>query len=181
MPEPHYLLGRDPKKLGNAIFKAAHRALLMAGLELQGEIQATLSHPGTGRVYLRGVKTRVVMGKNGKLNAFGRQVEAAGELRNVKNRSVPTAYGYHRASAPGEPPAVDTGRLRRSIKTVDDTKGKNVLIRVGSDVEYAPDLEYGSKARNLLPRPYMRPSLTRAKSKMDKTMRDETHSSKFVY
>lgn len=60
----------------------------------------------------------------------------------------------HTASAPGDAPAVDTGRLRGSIAA-------NQLApyrwRVGTNVKYAAFLEFGT--RRIAPRPFMRPSL----------------------
>lgn len=44
---------------------------------------------------------------------------------------------FHRASAPGHPPAVDRGLLRNSIGMADTPTG----VRVGTGVEYAPPLE----------------------------------------
>lgn len=68
----------------------------------------------------------------------------------------------HQASAPGQPPAVDTGRLRNSIGhqfNADFTK-----VRVGSGVKYAALLEYGTI--KMAPRPFMRAALERAKKQM---------------
>lgn len=70
----------------------------------------------------------------------------------------------HVASAPGEPPAVDTGRLRNSISH--GTVGG--VMRVGTGVIYARALEYGHKYKNrtLLPRPHARPALIAARQEM---------------
>lgn len=81
-----------------------------------------------------------------------------------RNRSL-RSMGFHKASAPGEPPAVDTGNLRRSWQTgfgaarsapVLATPGRRTL-RVGSSAKYARRLEVGSGA--LKPRPYLAPSV----------------------
>lgn len=62
----------------------------------------------------------------------------------------------HQASAPGEPPAVDTGLLRASIRhEVVDEDGP--VAYVGSDVKYAIYQELGT--RYIVPRPYLRPAL----------------------
>ena len=66
----------------------------------------------------------------------------------------------HQASAPGEPPAVDLGDLRRSIgrEQVEDT------WRVGTGLARAAALEFGHRykdGRVLAPRPYMRPAVKR--------------------
>jgi phage gpG-like protein len=59
----------------------------------------------------------------------------------------------HRASAPGEAPATDTGRLANSIQA--DIEGKNATVF--TNVEYAPWLEFGT--RTIEPRPFMFPAL----------------------
>jgi phage gpG-like protein len=48
------------------------------------------------------------------------------------------------ASHAGEPPAVRTGRLRNSIRFIMLSKGSHVEGAVGTDVEYAPYLEFGT-------------------------------------
>ena len=59
----------------------------------------------------------------------------------------------HRASAPGEAPATDTGRLASSIQA--DIEGKSATVF--TNVEYAPWLEFGT--RTIEPRPFMFPAL----------------------
>jgi HK97 gp10 family phage protein len=61
----------------------------------------------------------------------------------------------HQASAPGESPATDTGRLARSITTEYDLQ--SVSGRVNVSTEYAEDLEVGTP--NMEARPYARPAL----------------------
>ena len=62
-------------------------------------------------------------------------------------------------SAPGEFPAVDTGRLRASIthRFEEGTGGEPPAAYVGTSVEYAADLEFGTS--RMAARPFMRPSL----------------------
>lgn len=59
----------------------------------------------------------------------------------------------HRASAPGEAPATDTGRLANSITA--DIQGKRA--EVSANTEYAPYLEFGT--RTIAPRPFLFPAL----------------------
>lgn len=59
----------------------------------------------------------------------------------------------HRASAPGEAPATDTGRLANSIQA--DIEGKSATVF--TNLEYAPWLEFGT--RTIEPRPFMFPAL----------------------
>lgn len=73
----------------------------------------------------------------------------------------------HQASAPGEPPAVDTGRLRASVGHEVGYDAEGLYANVGSGaspavpgVDYAEYLEYGT--RHMEPRPWLRPSVTAA-------------------
>ena len=63
----------------------------------------------------------------------------------------------HRASAPGQPPAVDTGHLRASYthRLGEDAQGP--YVEIGTNVKTAPWLEYGT--RRMRPRPHLRPSI----------------------
>ncbi|GBF05847.1 hypothetical protein DAERI_060107 [Deinococcus aerius] len=87
--------------------------------------------------------------------------QAAQRLRNevVEELSRPGSgrtYGRHVASAPGDPPAVDTGRLRQSMTALQIKRGH---WRVGTNVEYAIYLEFGT--RRIAPRPFFRPAVAR--------------------
>lgn len=103
---------------------------------------------------------------------------------------------WHTASAPGNPPAVDIGRLRGSIsanwtgsgmsrgkvespaKSGDGVgqpanKAKEIIGVVGTNVVYARRLEYGFMKKDKLgrsyhqaPRPYLRPALEKNKAKL---------------
>lgn len=64
-------------------------------------------------------------------------------------------YGKHRASAPGQPPAPDTGRLRASTQA--DTRvrrdGGDLVGRVVANTEYAAALEVGTD--RMVARPFL--------------------------
>lgn len=70
---------------------------------------------------------------------------------------------YHVTSAPGETPAVDSGRLKGSITHNLWRLGQTMLVaRVGTNVKYARRLEYGftgvdslGRRINQKPRPFM--------------------------
>lgn len=64
-------------------------------------------------------------------------------------------YKRHQASAPGESPASDTGRLAQSITTSYDVP--NITGYVNVATEYAEALEFGTP--RIAPRPYARVSL----------------------
>lgn len=65
----------------------------------------------------------------------------------------------HQASAPGESPAVLSGDLRGSISTAPGEQNAPFYY-VGSDKEYAPHLELGTK--RMEPRPYFVKAVERA-------------------
>jgi HK97 gp10 family phage protein len=65
-------------------------------------------------------------------------------------------YGDHQASAPGEPPATDTGNLVRNIGfEVDKDK---MTATVASRAPYSAALEFGTNDGKILPRPFMMPA-----------------------
>ena len=66
----------------------------------------------------------------------------------------------HTASAPGQPPMTDTGRLANSITF--DRLGDLTAV-VGTKVDYAPHLEYGTS--RMAARPFFRPAVERMRPK----------------
>ena len=102
------------------------------------------------------------------VNAAGKILEADVKLMvSVPGTAGPrTGRTYdrgkkqHTASAPGEPPAVDTGRLRNSIVTQAYDGGKVARIGPSVTVNYAAELEDGIPGE-MAPRPYLRPVMDR--------------------
>lgn len=129
-------------EMGRQFFKAVQhgmavdrRVLVTSGLVLEREIKLMLSHPGTGRVY-----------------------------GGARSRKTGRKRKQHQASAPGEPPAVDTGVLRNTIgHEVIESMG-HVKLRVGSNQKYAQPLEFGTMS--IKPRPFMRPAFELARKQM---------------
>lgn len=78
--------------------------------------------------------------------------------RIYRRRSV-----EHQASAPGEPPASDTGRLVNSIRTEYDAAALQGTVIAST--EYAAALEYGT--RRMAARPYMRPALANKRGEVE--------------
>jgi len=90
--------------------------------------------------------------------------------RNIKidlsKKGTGRQYGKHQASAPGKPPAPDTGILRSSM-IHEIEKSRDVIdgyVGVERSVEYALYMELGTK--NIVPRPYLRPAITRNRKKI---------------
>lgn len=81
--------------------------------------------------------------------------------RHTKNLLVGERSGHvysirgkaHQASAPGEPPAVDTGNLKNSLRVLEVTDD---YASFGTSADYAAYLEFGT--RNMAARPYLRPA-----------------------
>lgn len=63
----------------------------------------------------------------------------------------------HKASAPGEPPAVRTGRLITSVRSAIQRKSDGIQGLIGTNVKYATFLEEGT--RLMKPRPVWRRAL----------------------
>jgi len=146
-------------------------------------------------VWKREVLEKIIEEQNQALLKVGFQLER--EIKQIFKKGTGNIYLkgknrdiIHQASAPGEPPAVDIGRLRASISTnwtgsgigrgrvdsqanpeegVGDPGGSKRMggqfkVVVGTNVRYAPWLEFGTT--RMEKRPFMRPSLDRIKNKV---------------
>lgn len=96
-------------------------------------------------------------------------------VRSLETPGGGIVYGRHRASAPGQPPARDTGALANSIAFKYNGIGGRLLAGgpsgiVYSSSEYAPHLEYGTV--HMAPRPFMRPAAKRASRVLQAAMQD---------
>ena len=79
-------------------------------------------------------------------------------------------YDKHKASAPGETPAVDTGVLVNSINTeLVSSSESEAWAQVGTGVEYAEWLEFGTS--KMAARPFMRPGYDNNEAKIKDTIR----------
>ena len=74
----------------------------------------------------------------------------------------------HVASAPGQPPAIDTGTLINSVQ-VDEATPVQAIIATHTD--YAEYLEFGTS--HMAPRPYMRPPLDEHEGEILDAIRSE--------
>lgn len=114
------------------IVMRAARIGVIAGTEaIRNEmIRSIQDGPKTGRIYTRGLS------KSGK------------------------SYKVHQASAPGQPPAADSGHLVTTITTrysFDDPFSMRGWVNTSA--EYGKYLEYGTK--KMKPRPFARPALAK--------------------
>ena len=111
-------------------------------------------------------------GKTGRV-----YVKSAIKRGRGKNRKV-VGHNFHRASAPGEAPATDTGRLVSNISTLVTLDGMEAEIGVfgkivdddGESRNYARDLEFGTT--KMAARPFLQPALEKNKEKIIRTVND---------
>ena len=97
--------------------------------------------------------------------------EAQRSMRGPKSGRtyrVPGTKRTYKASAPGEAPARRFGTLNDSIQVEFISKCHR---RVGTNLDYAKSLELGTK--KMAARPYLRPALDRAVSKVGGHIQDE--------
>lgn len=143
----------DESKMKAQMMRFVAEGILDVQLVASKRIRQVLSKPGTGRLYRIG---------RGRANG-----------RNARAR------GWHIASAPGQPPAVNTGRLRQSwaigqvnasqlfgkggakstqelAALTSEVKENSVSFTYGSNLVYARALEFGT--RRVRARPYVRPT-----------------------
>lgn len=75
----------------------------------------------------------------------------------------------HQASAPGEAPASDTGRLVNSIRTSYDVA--KLTAYISADANYAGYLEFGTQ--KMEPRPFLRPALANVRDRVQQLVDTE--------
>lgn len=80
--------------------------------------------------------------------------EALGEVTMLIVQHMKTNWSPSSPSAPGEPPAVDTGTLANSIEGKMHVRGREWRI---TGVEYGEFLEYGTP--RMAARPFIRPAV----------------------
>lgn len=123
----------DFAKIADAMTVEAGRIVNRTIHRIEARWKGSLSGPRSGRTYRKGRIGR----------RMSRRLEGLG-LRTYQTEKGATmaivGYRFHRASAPGEAPATDTGNLANSIyaRMTGKTEGE-----VGSNAECAPTLELG--------------------------------------
>jgi len=150
-----------PQAILDKLHKQAERVLRVRSNGLRAEIYGVLEEArvGRGQAYImRGLRP----GEKYNPDTDSMGVSPLGHLFPTRKRDKP-----HFASAPGDPPARDTGRLMESVKVV-SLDEQNLTALVGPDPaafqdrDYYPlRLEFGTRA--MAPRPFMRPALERFK------------------
>jgi hypothetical protein len=138
------------KKLGADGEREIARVVTATAIEVRGAIVKKYQRgPKTGRVYTEIFR---MIG--------GRPVPVGPREGNNLSPS-------HQASAPGEPPATDTGRLASGTEY--RSTGR-FSAEVRNSVAYGPLLEFGT--RNIAARPAWRPAVEEARAKYIKRLED---------
>lgn len=160
-------------------------------VETQNRLLRKVSGRGRGRLYAVTNTGLENMARVGALSPFAAtRIGMAGTAANRRalmrrprggvTRTLRDA-GVHQASAPGDPPALDTGNLRKTIQLARPqriTRANYVGWRIGIAAIYARALEYGY--RRLLPRPYVRPVLQQMRTLSLRMVRNRLRLNGFV-
>jgi HK97 gp10 family phage protein len=141
-----------------ALHRALGTAVAGAALLVESEMKRSLQQgPKSGRLYRRGSITKT---RTKGLAGLG--------LRRVKGQAnrVIAGANFHRASAPGEAPATDTGYLVNHISAAIDQPRLRALVGVQdvSVVIYAPMLEFGTI--HMAARPFVAPAWDKKKAEV---------------
>jgi hypothetical protein len=89
--------------------------------------------------------------------------------RPKSGRVYKRGSGTHQASAPGEPPANDTGALAKSISARSvGREGAEVV----ADGELAHTMEFGTAGGKVAPRPFMVPAAVASRDAVKAAVRD---------
>ncbi len=95
--------------------------------------------------------------------------------KKIRRSGTGASRKFHRPSAPGEPPAIDTGILRSSVSHEIKLEGLSINGFVGSDIDHirkrsdiGTDVEYGFYLEvgtiKMRARPWLRPALRRSEN-----------------
>ena len=131
--------GIDHVAVSAAVDRAVERSVEGAAQLIANDMRTSIARgPKTGRIYTTYFRRNRT---TGAIFPFGQRVP-------------------HQASAPGEPPATDTGRLVGAIAT--EARGSTAVIEVRAI--YARWLEYGT--RHMAARPFMIPAVERNRQRV---------------
>ncbi len=136
-------LNRAMQKISADAERYVSDAVNATGIELRGDIVKRYKTKGTGRIYTHYFFT-----------------DGSGRLRKGRKRNKP-----HQASAPGEAPAIDGGRLASSVVF---SRAGRLSAEVETKVSYGPMLEFGTQ--KIAMRPAWRPAVEAMQPKFQKRL-----------
>ena len=145
------------RKLDKDVNKRVEKAVLLGGVDVRNEaIESIARGAKSGKVY----KDHLLMNKTTG-NLFADPDPAA---RGKKRRTAP-----HRASAPGEAPATDSGGLIGSIFSLPISPTK---VIVGTLDKVGKFMEFGTPGaeRPIAPRPWLNPAFRSKRNKIVKNI-----------
>lgn len=108
---------------------------------------------------------------------YGERLRKFVEAKGLKNmtsaclfleKEIKGSLGGSSPSAPGEPPGIRTGTLRRSITHEVEKTSTGIVGRVGTNVKYAPHLEFGTS--KMAARPFIRPKFAENEKRIAKIL-----------
>lgn len=126
-------LTRKFRRLPRQATAPARKAIRKGALQIRRTATVSIRRPGTGQLYTHRFFT-----------------DASGKVRPLTGVSRPP----HRASAPGQPPASDTGTLLGSVEMVLFDGG--LAAEVGTRLDYGKFLEFGTS--KMAARPWLSPA-----------------------
>lgn len=90
-------------------------------------------------------------------------------MKGPKSGAIyPRGKKKHQASAPGEPPANDTGNLQRSMSCVSKGLTDGVAtVELQVAAPYAAALEFGNLSGTIKERPFLRPSVKESEKEIE--------------
>lgn len=115
------------------------------------------------------LQAAIVEATEGVRNEVLRLIRQPGTGRIYKRRGV-----THQASAPGQPPATDTGFLASSVHTKYDMSALTGIVAIGA--RYAPFLEYGTS--RMSPRPFARLALSNSRPRIQRLIQRAARAAK---
>lgn len=142
------LFGPLAKKMPGAVGRIVRRN----GERVRTHAVRIMAGPKGGRLYRKGAIKKSYKTGGRKAKEF-----IEGGFKGTENggkTQFTVGYKTHRASAPGEAPAIDYGNLRSGI-SVEMTGETTAMVGVAAD--YGAPLEFGT--RKMAARPFMRPSV----------------------
>lgn len=136
------------------------------GIEIQGVDELNRNLAKMAERYSKEVADSLVISAEMVRGTAIKSIQQKSNGRMVTRYQAGGGAYQHMASAPNSPPNTDTGRLVSSIVT--EVQDKDVYV--GSGLEYAPYLEFGTK--RMTQRPWLNPALEQNRRRIVKVVTD---------